>query len=70
MAHMSVRIISVAFSLSVALSTTLSLACLLSACTGESDALTRIQSQGKLKVITRNSPTTFYMDRDGPYGVG
>lgn len=68
MADMSVRMISVAFSFSVTLSTTLSLACLLSACTGESDALTRIQSQGKLKVITRNSPTTYYMDRDGPNG--
>lgn len=32
------------------------------------DALDRIQSQGELRVISRNAPTTFYTDGSGPAG--
>ena len=39
----------------------------LTACTG-GDALQRIQSGGELKIVTRNSPTTYFIDRDGPNG--
>jgi len=51
---------------------TLSVACvllvLLAACADGGDALQQIQSRGELKVISRNSPTTFFTDRDGPTG--
>jgi len=40
----------------------------LAACNGGGDALERIQSRGELRVATRNSPTTYYIDRDGPNG--
>jgi membrane-bound lytic murein transglycosylase F len=40
----------------------------LSACSDGGDALQRIQSRGELKVVTRNSPTTYYLDRDGANG--
>jgi membrane-bound lytic murein transglycosylase F len=33
-----------------------------------SDALQRIQDRGRLLVITRNSPTTYYVDKSGPAG--
>ena len=32
------------------------------------DALARIQAQGELVVVSRNSPTTYYVDRNGPTG--
>lgn len=54
--------------LTVALSCTLALLYMLSACNGGGDALQRIQSKGELRVATRNSPTTYYLDRDGPNG--
>ena len=41
---------------------------LLSACTDGGDALQRIQSRGELRVVTRNSPTTYYLDREGENG--
>ncbi len=62
--RMNVRIVPAALSLALLLA----LASLLSACTGDTDTLARIQSEGKLKVVTRNSPTTYYIDRDGPNG--
>ncbi len=43
------------------------LACVLAACTAE-DSLESIQSRGELVVVSRNSPTTFYLDRNGPAG--
>ena len=46
----------------------LALLYLLSACGEDSDALLRIQSRGELKVATRNSPTTYFIDRDGANG--
>ena len=52
----------------VALLAALALPALLSACSNGGDALQRIQTQGELKVATRNSPTTYYLDRDGPNG--
>ena len=52
----------------IALPLTLALLYWLSACSGNSDALQRIQSEGELKVATRNSPTTYFIDRDGPNG--
>lgn len=52
----------------VALPITLALLYWLSACNGNGDALQRIQSEGELKVATRNSPTTYFIDRDGPNG--
>lgn len=52
----------------VALCLSLTLLPILSACEGEGDALQRIQSRGELIVATRNSPTTYYLDRDGPNG--
>ena len=32
------------------------------------DSLERIQADGELTVITRNSPTTFYQDKEGATG--
>lgn len=40
---------------------------LLSAC-GARDSLEKIQSSGELVVITRNSPTTYYEDKEGATG--
>ena len=54
--------------ITVALTFSLVLVSLLSACGDSGDALERIQSRGELKVATRNSPTTYYLDRDGPNG--
>ncbi|MEE4143355.1 MAG: membrane-bound lytic murein transglycosylase MltF [Halieaceae bacterium] len=54
--------------ITVALTFSLILVYVLSACDGGGDALHRIQSRGELKVATRNSPTTYYLDRDGPNG--
>ena len=39
----------------------------LSACSRQ-DALDIVLDRGKLVVISRNSPTTYYMDKDGPTG--
>ncbi len=54
--------------ITAALAFSLALAFMLSACDGGGDALHRIQSRGELTVATRNSPTTYYIDRDGPNG--
>ena len=54
--------------LKVALPLALAMLHCLSACNGNGDALQHIQSQGELKVATRNSPTTYFTDRDGPNG--
>ncbi|MFP3873849.1 MAG: membrane-bound lytic murein transglycosylase MltF [Thiohalophilus sp.] len=43
------------------------LAAALTAC-GDDAHITRIQEQGKLVVVTRNAPTTYYMGRDAPTG--
>ncbi len=40
----------------------------LAACNNGGDTLQRIQSRGELLVATRNSPTTFFLGRDGPTG--
>ncbi|MFO8024853.1 membrane-bound lytic murein transglycosylase MltF [Thiohalophilus sp.] len=40
---------------------------LLAAC-GEETYLNRVQEEGKLVVVTRNAPTTYYVDRDGKTG--
>ncbi|TDG14915.1 membrane-bound lytic murein transglycosylase MltF [Seongchinamella unica] len=40
---------------------------LLSACSGE-DSLERIEESGKLTVVSRNSPTTYYIDKGSPTG--
>ncbi len=53
---------------SATLSITLALLYMLSACSDDGDALQRIQSRGELKIATRNSPTTYYLDRDGKSG--
>ncbi|MEM1113660.1 MAG: membrane-bound lytic murein transglycosylase MltF [Pseudomonadota bacterium] len=45
----------------------LSLCCLLAGC-GESDSLQRVIAEGELRVVTRNSPTTYYFDKAGPVG--
>ena len=42
--------------------------CLLTAGCQQGDSLDRIQSEGELLVVTRNSPTTYYQDKDGPTG--
>lgn len=47
---------------------TLALPWLLSGCAEPGDALDRIQSRGELRVVTRNSPTTYFTDRNGPTG--
>ncbi len=39
----------------------------LSACTGDA-YIERIQNEGKLVVVTRNAPTTYYVGRDGATG--
>jgi len=43
------------------------LACLLSGC-ADKDALDTIRARGELVVVSRNSPSTYYLDRNGPAG--
>lgn len=40
----------------------------LSACTDNDAYIERIKEQGKLVVVTRNAPTTYYEGRDGATG--
>ncbi|MCB1676415.1 MAG: membrane-bound lytic murein transglycosylase MltF [Halioglobus sp.] len=40
---------------------------LLAGCTG-GDSLERIRARGELVVVSRNSPTTYYLDKSGPTG--
>ncbi len=42
--------------------------CLLLACGQQGDQLDRVLDRGELRVITRNSPTTYYYDKTGPEG--
>jgi len=58
----------VSHTLKIALPLALVLLFGLGACSGSGDALQRIQAQGELTVVTRNSPTTYFIDRDGPNG--
>jgi peptidoglycan lytic transglycosylase F len=44
------------------------LLCLLAGCSNNGDALDRIEARGKLKVVSRNSPTTLFTDKNGPTG--
>ena len=41
--------------------------CLLSGCE-QRDSLARIKAREELVVVSRNSPTTYYMDKSGPTG--
>ena len=52
------------------LRTVLLIATLLSLLCGceQPDALERIHARGELVVVSRNSPTTYYLDKDGPTG--
>ncbi|WP_439101497.1 membrane-bound lytic murein transglycosylase MltF [Congregibacter sp.] len=43
-------------------------ACLLTACNQNGDTQEAIQERGKLRLITRNGPTTYYLGRGGPKG--
>ena len=43
------------------------LAGLLVACSG-GDHLSQIKEEGVLRIVTRNGPTTYYEDRNGPAG--
>jgi membrane-bound lytic murein transglycosylase F len=43
------------------------LLCLLWGC-DQQDSLARIEARGELVVVSRNSPTTYYVDKDGPTG--
>ena len=43
------------------------LICLLCSCE-QGDSLASIQAQGELVVVSRNSPTTYYIDKEGPTG--
>ena len=52
----------------IALACSVALLQLLNACSDRGDALQRIQSRGELQVVTRNSPTTYYLDREGENG--
>ncbi len=52
----------------IALACSVALLQLLNACSDGGDALQRIQSRGELQVVTRNSPTTYYLDREGENG--
>ena len=52
----------------IALACSMALVQLLCACSDGGDALQRIQSRGELQVVTRNSPTTYYLDREGENG--
>jgi hypothetical protein len=49
------------------LTVTLALLLLLPGCARQ-DSLQHIQSSGKLTVVTRNSPTTYYQDKEGATG--
>jgi len=42
---------------------------ILAGCSSEKNILEKIQSEGELRVITRNNPTTFYEGPDGPAGI-
>ncbi|WOJ96225.1 membrane-bound lytic murein transglycosylase MltF [Congregibacter brevis] len=44
------------------------LSLLLSSCGSNNETLQAIQDRGKLRLITRNSPTTYYLGRGGPRG--
>ena len=46
---------------------TLTLLCMLVGCDAQ-DSLEQIQSEGELVVVSRNSPTTYYLDKNGPTG--
>ncbi|MEM8659765.1 MAG: membrane-bound lytic murein transglycosylase MltF [Pseudomonadota bacterium] len=48
---------------------TLSACFVLTGCSDNSDALQRIKAKGELKVVTRNSPTTYFFDRNGANGI-
>ena len=46
------------------------LSCLLcAACTPPKSQLEQIRERGELRVVTRNGPTTYFIDRDGPTGI-
>ncbi len=45
------------------------LALFLASCSIPKPLVERIKDQGVLTVVTRNSPTTYYKDRDGPKGL-
>jgi membrane-bound lytic murein transglycosylase F len=47
---------------------TLALLCLPGGCAKKQDALDSILSRGELLVVSRNSPTTYYLDKSGPTG--
>jgi len=46
---------------------TIAIACSTGGC-ARRDALDAILADGELRVVSRNSPSTFYLDRDGPTG--
>jgi len=46
----------------------LALLCLPGGCAKKEDALDSILSRGELLVVSRNSPTTYYLDKSGPTG--
>ena len=46
---------------------TITLLCMLVGCDAQ-DSLEQIQSEGELVVVSRNSPTTYYLDKNGPTG--
>ena len=46
---------------------TITLLCMLVGCDGQ-DSFDKIQSEGELVVVSRNSPTTYYLAKDGPTG--
>ncbi|MEA5446349.1 membrane-bound lytic murein transglycosylase MltF [Gammaproteobacteria bacterium AB-CW1] len=48
---------------------TTGLALLLGTCSLPPSLLEQVQSRGELHVLTRNSPTTYYIDADGPTGM-
>ncbi|MDE0931339.1 MAG: membrane-bound lytic murein transglycosylase MltF, partial [Halioglobus sp.] len=46
---------------------TITLLCMLAGCDAQ-DSFDKIQSEGELVVVSRNSPTTYYLDKNGPTG--
>ena len=46
---------------------TITLLCMLVGCDAQ-DSFDKIQSEGELVVVSRNSPTTYYLDKNGPTG--
>ena len=48
--------------------TTISLCGLLATCQIPPTLLERIVSEGELRVVTRNGPTTYYLGSEGPVG--